>query len=88
VRTPIEIPDALFRTAKASAADRGQSLKQFVAEALQERLAGRRGQVPADEPAWMHGFGRLRRLRSETRPIQARVDEAFETIEPGDCASC
>jgi hypothetical protein len=35
-------------------------------------------------PDWMQGFGKLRRLRSETRRIQARVEEAFEVIEPED----
>ena len=30
----------------------------------------------------MQGFGKLRRLRKETRRIQARIDEAFEVIEP------
>jgi len=84
VKTTIEIPDPLFRKAKASAAERGQSLKQFVAEALQEKLAGRRSRTSPDEPAWMRGFGRLRRLTSETRRIEKRVDEAFEVIEPED----
>jgi hypothetical protein len=29
-------------------------------------------------------FGKLRRLRKETRRIQARIDEQFEIIEPED----
>jgi len=32
----------------------------------------------------MQGFGKLRRLRKETKRIQARVDEVFEVIEPED----
>jgi hypothetical protein len=32
----------------------------------------------------MQGFGKLRRLRKETRRIQARIDERFEIIEPED----
>ncbi len=86
MKTTIEIPDPLFRKAKARAAERGQSLKQLVAEALQDRLAqgGRRGFE--DEPAWMRGFGGLSRLRAETRRIQARVADAFETIEAEDRA--
>jgi hypothetical protein len=86
VKTTIEIPDSLFRKAKARAAERGQSLKQLVAEALQERL-GRTGRRDLeDQPAWMRGFGGLSRLRAETRRIQARVDEAFEVTEPEDRA--
>jgi hypothetical protein len=86
VKTTIEIPDPLFRRAKARAAERGQSLKQLVADALQERLARTGRRELEDDPAWMRGFGGLSRLRTETRRIQARVDEAFEAIEPEDRA--
>jgi hypothetical protein len=86
MKTTVEIPDPLFRRAKARAAERGQSLKQLFAEALQQKLAGARGAATEDEPAWMRGFSGLRRLRSETRRIQARVDEAFEAVEPEDRA--
>jgi hypothetical protein len=86
VKTTIEIPDRLFRRAKSKAAERGQTLKQLVAEALQEKLAAKSGQAPPDEPEWMQGFGGLRRLHGETRRIQARIDETFEVIEPEDLA--
>ena len=39
MKTTIELPDDLFRNAKATAARRGTALKQFVQEALQEKLA-------------------------------------------------
>jgi hypothetical protein len=84
VKTTIEIPDRLFRKAKARAAERGQSLKQLVADALQEKLTAKSGQTPPDEPEWMRGFGALRRLRTETLRIQASIDETFEVIEPED----
>lgn len=82
MKTTLEIPDPLFRKAKATAAERGQSLKQFVTDALQEKLAGRPG-TPG-EPEWMQGFAKLSRLRKETKRVQARVDEVFEVIEPED----
>jgi hypothetical protein len=84
MKTTIEIADPLFRKAKSTAAERGQSLKQFVAEALQEKLAGTASKGRPGEPAWMQGFGKLRRLRGETVRIQARIDEAFEVIEAED----
>jgi hypothetical protein len=34
----------------------------------------------------MQGFGKLRRLRKETRRVRARIDERFEHIEPEDRA--
>ncbi len=86
MKTTIEIPDALFRRAKSRAAERGQSLKALVAEALQEKLAARAGAGPPDEPTWMQGFGTLRRLHRETGRIQASIDEVFEVIEPEDRA--
>ena len=86
MKTTIEIPDPLFRKAKSKAADRGQTLKEFVAEALQEKLAVNTSNVRPGEPEWMQGFGKLRRLHKETARIQARIDEAFEVIEPEDRA--
>lgn len=84
MKTTLEIPDPLFRKAKAKAAERGQSLRQLVTEALQEKLAARPSPARAGEPGWMQGFGGLRRLRAETRRVQARIDEQFEVVEPED----
>ncbi len=86
MKTTLEIPDLLFRKAKSKAAERGQTLKQLVTEALQEKLAARADKTHPGEPAWMQGFGKLRRLRKETRRIQARIDEEFGVIEPEDRA--
>lgn len=84
MKTTIEIPDPLFRKVKARAAERGQTLKEFVTEALQARLdRGSDGTRPVD-PIWMNGFGKLRRLHAETARIQSVIDDAFEIIEPED----
>ncbi len=85
MKTTIDIPDPLFRKAKATAAERGQSLKDLVAEALRDKL-GRDGQAPTGQPPWMEGFGALRRLRHETARIQTSIDDAFEVVEPEDRA--
>lgn len=84
MKTTIELPDGLFRRVKSTAAARGQTLKQFVTEAVQEKLAARGQRGGAVEPAWMQGFGKLRRLQRETRQIQARIDAEFEVVEPED----
>ena len=86
MKTTIEIPDPLFRQAKSRAAERGQTLKAFVTEALQERLQANASKARPGEPQWMQGFGKLRRLHKETRRIQSRIDERFEVIEPEDRA--
>lgn len=82
MKTTLEIPDDLFRAAKATAALRGVSLKQLVTETLRQSVksgasGGRRG-----DPPWMKGFGALSGLSAETRRIQALIDEEFEQIEP------
>ena len=40
MKTTLEMPDGLFRRAKATAAQRGQSLKQLVTTALERELTG------------------------------------------------
>ncbi len=82
MKTTLDLPDQIFRKAKSRAAERGESLKQFVTDALAEKLAS--GETVRREPAWMQGFGKLRRLHRETARVQARIDEAFETIDLED----
>ena len=84
MKTTIEIPDPLFRKAKSKAAERGQTLKELVTEALQEKLGANTSKALPGEPEWMQGFGKLRRLRKEMERIQARIEDAFEVIEPED----
>jgi hypothetical protein len=84
VKTTIEIPDPVFRRAKARAAERGQALREYVTEALQEKLSGRGAASGADDRPWMKGFGRLRPLRRETARIQRLIDQEFEVIELED----
>jgi hypothetical protein len=84
VKTPRDLPDPLVRKAKARAAERGQALKAFVTEALQEKLAGRPRSAAGDESPWMKGFGRLRSLRRESERIRTAIQEEFEVVEPED----
>jgi len=86
MKTTVEIPDSLFRKAKARAAERGQTLKEFLSEAVREKLMARTGNARTQEPSWMRGFGKLRHLRRETARIQRRMDEIFEAVEPEDRA--
>jgi hypothetical protein len=86
MKTTIEIPDPLYRKIKSKAAERGQTLKHFVTEALAEKLADNAARSHVTRPAWMQGFGQLRRLRKETKRIEAVIAEEFEVIEPEDRA--
>ena len=84
MKTTIEIPDRLFRRVKATAAERGQSLKALVTEALRDKLDVRGRSTDAGQPEWMQGFGSLKRLHRETTRVQSRIDDEFEVIEPED----
>lgn len=78
MKTTLEIPDFVFRRAKSAAAERGMPLRQFVTEAVQEKL-----RVPLSEKKpWMKHFGKLKHLHKETRLIEKRIEEAFEQVDP------
>ena len=81
VKTTLEIPGALFRKAKATAARQGRTLKQLVQEALSEKMARIDGASRRQKP-WMVLAGGLKHLRSENRRIERVIDAEFENIEP------
>lgn len=86
MKTTLEIPEPLFRKAKATAAGRGKSLKQYFTEALEEKLR-KEHTAKKREPAWMKLFGGLGKtpaMRAEMRRIDRLMEEAFEQIEPED----
>jgi hypothetical protein len=76
MKTTLELPDELFRQAKATAASSGQSLKDFFTEALQAKLAGN---TTGSAKPWMRHFGALRHLGTERPIIEARIAEEFES---------
>lgn len=55
MKTTLDIPDELFREAKATAAHRGETLKEFVNAALQARLAQTRPK--SRRSGWRSVFG-------------------------------
>jgi hypothetical protein len=81
MKTTLEIPDTVFRKAKAKAAEQGIPLRQFVTEAVEERLKATA--ADASKP-WMQMAGGLRHLHKETVRIMRIIDEEFETIDPED----
>jgi hypothetical protein len=83
VKTTLEIPDALFRKAKSTAAERGQTLKQFVTEAVQEKLAVKKESSPT-EPAWMKFFGAGKDCAEALHELNREIEREFEQIEPED----
>ena len=79
MKTTLEIPDDLYRQTKATAALRGESLKDFVTEALKTHLersgaSGQRG--------WRSVFGKARREEVET--VDNIIIAEFERIDPDE----
>ena len=81
MKTTLEIPDAVFRRAKSAAAQRGIPLREFVTQAVQDKLAN---SAKAAAQPWMAGFGKLRHLRKETARISRLIEEQFEQVEAED----
>lgn len=79
MKTTLEIPDNVFRRAKSKAAECGIPLRQFVTEAVEQKLRepGNNGEKP-----WMRHFGKLKHLRKETGRIEKAIEDEFEKIEP------
>jgi hypothetical protein len=83
MKTTLEIPDPIFRRAKATAAEHGIPLRQFVSEAVAEKLEGK---APRGDRVRLAVAGKLRHLRKETARINSLIKEEFERIELEDQA--
>jgi hypothetical protein len=90
MKTTVEMPDPLFRRAKATAAEQGVSLKEFFSAAVRDYLQrasteatnGKFGvPAPAPRPAWMTAFGGLKHLHKETQRINHIIEKEFEQID-------
>ena len=79
MKTTLEIPDTIFRRAKSKAAERGIPLRQFVTEAVEDKLKAAPG---ASHKPWMKHMGKLKDLRKETARINEVIEEAFEKVDP------
>ena len=81
MKTTLEIPDPIFRKAKASAGALGIPLREFVTQAVEDKLAA--GNRLQGKP-WLECAGELAHLHRETARIRKIIDEEFEVIEPED----
>jgi len=76
MKTTREIADPIFRRAKARAGEEGISLRQFVTEAVAEKLGTT---AAAQKKVSLRLVGGLRHLRKETARINQRIEEEFES---------
>jgi hypothetical protein len=78
MKTTLEIPDPIFRRAKAKAAEQQKSLREFVTEALSDKLNAK---SQDNRGAKLKVGGALRHLRKETARINAIIEQEFEQID-------
>ena len=81
MKTTLEIPDPTLRKVKASASALGIPLREFVTQAVEEKLSS--GRQRRGKP-WLECAGELAHLHRETVRVQKIIDEEFEQIEPED----
>jgi hypothetical protein len=84
MKTTLEIPDTIFRRAKSKAAEQGIPLRQFVTEAVEDRL---KAAPAAGQKPWMKHLGKLKNLHKETARINKVIEEEFEEVDPEMWAS-
>jgi predicted nucleotide-binding protein len=82
MKTTLELPDSLFRRAKATAARRGQTMATFVTSAVEAKLAA--DEVAAREKPWMEFAGILQDERAESQRILQKVEDACEKVDSED----
>lgn len=81
MKTTLEIPDQTFRKAKATSAALGIPLREYVTQAVEEKLS-MSSKLPGKP--WLECAGELAYLHEETERIQKIVEEEFEQIEAED----
>jgi hypothetical protein len=80
LKITLDIPELIFSKAKARAAASGIPLRQFIAEAVADKLAT---PPSSQDKPWMKGFGALKHLHRETVRIQKLIDAEFGQVERG-----
>lgn len=81
MKTTIDIPDELFKRAKATAALQGESLRELICGALETRLAAV-APPRTDRPGWRSVFG-LADPKAVAR-IDAVIESDLEQIDPSE----
>jgi len=81
VKTTIEIPDELFKKTKETAESRGETLRDFITEALTARVAST-SPPPSDPSGWRSVFGVAN--PEEVKLVDDVIDAELEQVDPAD----
>jgi hypothetical protein len=85
MKTTVEIPDSLYRQLKARAALKGQSIKDFLVEAVRSKLASdlKKPKSKAKlKTGWEAAWGTAD--PQAIAELQRIIDEEFSKIDPDD----
>ena len=78
MKTTLEMPDSVLRQAKSAAAERGIPLREFVTQAVREKLAAK---ATVAERPWVKQMGKLKHLHKETERINRLIEADSEKID-------
>ena len=81
MKTTVEIPDTLYRQLKARAALKGQTIKDFMVEAVRAKLDDDRAK-PKKKTGWEAAFGAAD--PKDVAELQRIIDEEFSKVDPDD----
>lgn len=84
MKTTLELPDDLFRSAKSTAAAQGRTLKDFFTEALKDKLRRESRIAQEGEPPWKRlggALGKTAEEREELERIQNRIESEFRQLD-------
>jgi hypothetical protein len=81
MKTTLEIPDDLFKRARATAATRGKSLDELIAEALREHLK-RQATTSSSQRGWRSVFGQA--TQEEVASVNTLIAKELERTESDD----
>lgn len=77
MKTTLEIPEAILRRTR-SATERGIALREFVTEAVKDKLAAN---ARAAEKPWVKHMRKPKHLHQETERINRLIAEGCERID-------
>lgn len=82
MKTTVEIPDSLYRQLKARAALKGQTIKDFLVDAVRAKLASDKGKSSnrKQKTGWEAVWGCAD--PAEVAELQRVIDEEFNRIDP------
>ncbi|MFQ3241078.1 MAG: putative transcriptional regulator [Lentimonas sp.] len=81
VSTTLELPDTLFKRAKALAAQRGQTMTSFVRSALESKISS--DELSAEEKPWMQ-FAGVHSVPEESKKIMDKIDASCGQVDEGE----